>query len=185
MKHLIALLILSTAVLGGIKEAKRSHQSKLKHICRYGGRCNRFFSIAQHSLLVRQILEDSGCSKQVVLGGLSHDFSEAYLTDIIRPVKMMIPGIVELESSIIDAIAEVMPIGEYDHELVHNADNIALFHEAYHLGFNAESWGFSDEISHSELSDEANSVMVEAMTPFCGQHKLSTSYKHQQEESKQ
>jgi len=30
MKHLIALLILSTAVLGGIKEAKRSHQSKLK-----------------------------------------------------------------------------------------------------------------------------------------------------------
>lgn len=128
----------------------------LSHMCRYGGRCNRFFSVAQHSILVSQILRDSIGSPHdgagIVLGGLCHDFSEAYLTDIIRPIKMMIPDIEEIEQSIMDAISSVIPTGYHDCPAVKEADNIALYHEANHLGFNTKDWGFSDRIKKSNLS---------------------------------
>jgi hypothetical protein len=46
--------------------------------CRYNGHCKRFFSIAEHSVIMSQ--QDGG------LSGLLHDAHEAYIGDIIRPI---------------------------------------------------------------------------------------------------
>lgn len=51
--------------------------------CRYGGMTTRFFSVAQHSIMVAAL-----CPAWCQLEGLLHDASEAYLDDIRRPLKL-------------------------------------------------------------------------------------------------
>lgn len=54
----------------------------LSLICRFNGHCKRFYSVAQHSILVAK-----HCSKKNKLAGLLHDASEAYACDVPRPIK--------------------------------------------------------------------------------------------------
>lgn len=50
--------------------------------CRYAGQCARYYSVAEHCVLVsRYVL------KRWAREGLLHDLSEAYLGDMIRPLK--------------------------------------------------------------------------------------------------
>ncbi len=67
----------------------------LAHICRFTGGVDRWYSVAQHSVLVSgraAALADKACGDperilMVARWGLVHDLSEAYLADIARPVK--------------------------------------------------------------------------------------------------
>lgn len=54
----------------------------LSLICRFTGHTERFYSVAQHSVLVSQV-----CDPADALEGLFHDATEAYLSDLSRPVK--------------------------------------------------------------------------------------------------
>lgn len=57
----------------------------LSLICRFGGHTSRFYSVAQHSLLVAALAPDS-LKKEALL----HDAAEAYLGDVIKPLKLLI-----------------------------------------------------------------------------------------------
>ena len=74
--------------------------TSLSKICRYAGNCNQFYSVAEHCCHV------SDCCKDYPLWGLLHDAVEAYMGDIPRPVKNMIPEIWELETQLSMAVAE-------------------------------------------------------------------------------
>lgn len=59
----------------------------LAHQCRYGGAVHTFYSVAEHSMYVaRQVLRTTKNATWALLG-LLHDADEAYLPDMVRPVK--------------------------------------------------------------------------------------------------
>ena len=55
----------------------------LANICRFGGRTSRFYSVAQHSMWVAR----HASTRQAALYGLLHDAAEAYIGDVISPLK--------------------------------------------------------------------------------------------------
>ena len=59
----------------------------LANQCRFGGHCRVFYSVAQHSVIVSEIVERRGGDVEDVFAALMHDASEAYLGDMPHPVK--------------------------------------------------------------------------------------------------
>lgn len=61
----------------------------LANNCRYTGHVREFYSVAQHSVHVADLLlnEYGAFEPSLAYWGLLHDASEAYLSDLARPVK--------------------------------------------------------------------------------------------------
>jgi hypothetical protein len=59
----------------------------LANQCRFGGHCRRFYSVAQHCVIVSQLIEEQGASPDEALAALMHDAGEAYLGDLPHPIK--------------------------------------------------------------------------------------------------
>jgi len=59
----------------------------LSNTCRYAGQMEKFYSVAEHSVHVAQHLRNQGYSARIIMLGLLHDATEAYLCDIPRPIK--------------------------------------------------------------------------------------------------
>jgi len=57
----------------------------LNNICRFGGQIPEFYSVLQHSLLVYAL-----APKELGAVALLHDASEAYLGDVIKPLKVIL-----------------------------------------------------------------------------------------------
>lgn len=78
----------------------------LAHQSRYAGHTFSHYSVAVHSVVVSQVLEDIGESRDVQRWGLLHDAAEAYVTDVPWPIKAMglVPGLRELEAVIMRAV---------------------------------------------------------------------------------
>lgn len=59
----------------------------LAQLCRFGGHCAPFYSVAQHSCVVADAVGAAGGTTEVVRAALLHDASEAYLGDLPHPLK--------------------------------------------------------------------------------------------------
>ena len=72
----------------------------LSNQCRYTGHVQKFYSVAEHCCLLYDYAKASGVTDKLLLRTiLMHDASEAYLTDIARPIKAHIPDYKKLERS--------------------------------------------------------------------------------------
>lgn len=102
----------------------------ISKICRYNGHIDRFYSVAEHSVLVSRFAEMAGEEEAVVIAALFHDAHEAYSGDIPTPHKRMLPALVGFEKGYEDRVREALglplpwdPVWErvavYDAQILH------------------------------------------------------------------
>ena len=63
----------------------------LANVCRFGGHCRSFYSVAQHSVIVSELVEQRGGDVEDTFAALMHDATEAYLGDMPHPIKHRSP----------------------------------------------------------------------------------------------
>lgn len=98
----------------------------LAFTCRYTGHSRRFYSVAEHSILVSYLASDP-------LAGLLHDASEAYITDIASPIKPHLMNYKELEDKIMGKIAKKYGFQYPLDPDIKDCDSTQLKTEAKHL----------------------------------------------------
>ncbi len=79
----------------------RDISGALSKLCRFGGQSLRFYSVAEHCVLMAERAPDD-----LKLTALLHDASEAYLCDIIRPIKPFLSNYYEIEERLERAVAD-------------------------------------------------------------------------------
>jgi hypothetical protein len=72
----------------------------LSKLCRYGGHTIRFYSVAEHCVHIASKAPDA-----LALPALLHDASEAYLSDVIRPLKRHLDNYKTIEAELERVIA--------------------------------------------------------------------------------
>lgn len=116
----------------------------LANQCRFTGHVAQFYSVAQHSCHVSSLLEAEGRSLELQWEGLLHDASEAYISDLARPVKRH-PDIAEVyntaEDRLMKVIAEVFEFNYPMSPEVKWADDALLRTEQRDLMLGATSEG--------------------------------------------
>ncbi|MBP3888922.1 MAG: phosphohydrolase [Cellulosilyticum sp.] len=104
----------------------------LSLVCRGNGHVKFFYSVAQHSISCCMEAKARGYSKEVQLACLLHDGSEAYLSDMTRPVKRKMPEYREIEDKLQNLIWEKYlgkPLSEEAHKQVFEIDDDILSYE--------------------------------------------------------
>lgn len=76
----------------------------LSMLCRANGHFRTFYSVGQHCINCAKEAAARGLSKRIQLGCLLHDGSEAYLSDVTRPVKQVLPKYLEIEEPLQEVI---------------------------------------------------------------------------------
>jgi len=97
---------------------------------RFSGHTSRFYSIAQHSVLVSYL-----CDPEYALQGLLHDASEAYLVDIPTPVKRdpKMAAYREFETNLMGMVYRKEGLSTVEHPSVKRADKLIFVTEAHNL----------------------------------------------------
>lgn len=101
----------------------------LSMLCRWGGHCKFFMSVAQHCVLVSRL----GRTLEEKRWGLLHDASEAYVGDMITPIKRHLQEYRDVEEKVIAAIAKRFKMSLPWPERVSEADGIMMATEAQAL----------------------------------------------------
>lgn len=104
----------------------------LPMLCRANGHFTIFYSVGLHSINCMKEAEARGYSQRVQLACLLHDGSEAYLSDVTRPVKKELPQYVLIEEPLQAAIWQKFmgaPLTREEYRQVFEIDDHILYHE--------------------------------------------------------
>ena len=108
----------------------------LSLLCRGNGQTIRFYSVGQHCINCAKEAAARNHGVRIQLLALLHDASEAYLNDVIRPVKQHLPLYKEMEDKLLDVImkhffADEISLAEW--ETVKTIDNDILVYDLVNL----------------------------------------------------
>jgi hypothetical protein len=98
---------------------------------RYAGHCIRFYSVAEHCVLMARHLRWEGVD--VALWALLHDASESYLVDVPRPVKPFLTGYKAAEAKVMATVCDRYGLPHEMPATVHDADDRIIGDELVNL----------------------------------------------------
>lgn len=113
----------------------------LSRQCRYNGHTAGFISVAAHSIEVMKLTIER--SPSLALEALLHDAAEAYLGDLVRPLKRhpdFQPVYMAAEQLAEQAIAEALNLEFPIPALVMECDNVRLMYEMEHIRDDLLHW---------------------------------------------
>ena len=105
----------------------------LAQVNRYGGAARRPYSVAEHAVLVARRLRALGYDAATCLAGLHHDDAEAFVGDVVRPIKRSLGGYAAIEARVQAACEVALGVAPGVAAAVDAADDWALSCEAAHL----------------------------------------------------
>jgi uncharacterized protein len=122
----------------------------LANICRFGGHTTSFYSVAEHSVLVSDIIRHftigAVFDQETVFKGLMHDATEAYVGDMIRPLKRSMSAYKVAEHAVWLVICEHFQMSPEMHPIIKEADNRALMTERRDLlKDTGHKWSLEDD----------------------------------------
>ena len=106
----------------------------LSLLCRANGHFPTFYSVAQHSINCAKEAKARGLGNRVQLACLLHDASEAYISDVTRPVKSALEKYKEIEKNLESKIYEKFlgsALTEEEYALMREIDDVLLYHEFF------------------------------------------------------
>ena len=112
----------------------------LANQCRFGGHSRTFYSVAQHSVIVSELVQERGGDVEDAFAALMHDATEAYLGDMPHPIKhrsQLGAAFKEAEDQLEQVIRERFGI-KADVPEIKRVDRALLATER--RAFSAESW---------------------------------------------
>ena len=115
--------------------------------CRFTGHCRGFYSVAEHSVYVSLLVPPEDA-----LAGLLHDATEAFMTDIPRPLKNLLPQYKELENKVEQAVLARFGLGHPLPASVKHADTVMLLTEQQQIMPDpSEKWSGMDGIVPADI----------------------------------
>lgn len=117
----------------------RDIAASLAKQCRFNGHSVVFYSVAQHSVMVSELLP-----AHQALWGLLHDAAEAYIGDMIRPIKTHADFATfrSLEHSVMGAIIKRFNLWPtWEPSAIKYADNVMVNTEKRDVTMDTSDWG--------------------------------------------
>lgn len=106
----------------------------LSKICRFGGQIERFYSVAEHSVMCAEQAEADGFPLDTQIAALMHDAAEAFVGDVVKPLKIMLAEYPAIEDRVESVIAEKFTIDfRGEREVVREIDRAMLIAERRQL----------------------------------------------------
>lgn len=122
----------------------------LSLLCRFGGHVKHFYSVAQHCCYVADVVYHR--DSRYVLEALLHDAAEAYIGDVIRPIKRSLPLITEVEMRLETVIATRYGLDYPMPSVVKWADNVMLRNEHAQLMHGRNEWPSCDQAEGPDVT---------------------------------
>ena len=132
----------------------------LSMTCRANGHVKRFYSVGQHCIACAKEAKMRGYDLHVQLAALLHDAREAYLCDIPRPMKDMIPGYQEAEDRLQDMIWNKYldePLTETERKNIQEIDDDMLaceFHMLMPEDYSGDYWKIVSQVPFRPVKTE-------------------------------
>ena len=142
----------------------------LANTCRFGGQCQQFYSVAEHSIYVSRLVP-----APLALWGLMHDASEAFIGDMPKPLKEVLPDYKALEKRIEGPILAAFGLEGAMPREVKDADMAMLSVEQVQVMANHDPWSWTihTDDAHSRIKvaflspQEAYEAFVQRFVEVC------------------
>lgn len=125
--------------------------------CRFAGQVEVHWSVAQHSLLVADMVPP-----HLRLQALLHDATEAYVVDLPSPLKHLLPAYRDYEALAWKAICQRFDLPQELDPLVKEADQMACVYEHFALFPHPSYWDYYPKPDALETAKWVKRIVSEA-----------------------
>ena len=159
----------------------------LSMTCRFGGHLPKFYSVAEHSCHMFDIYSEKDKAPIPILKLLLllHDGSEAYLNDIVRPIKHSLPDYLKVEKLVQDHINFKLvenPLNYHPtdfqmviiEDIVKYYDDLMLFAEK-EIFFQEDTWEYKPDNYDAHVITQA-SKRIKGWKPAKGKKEFLSRY---------